>query len=582
MPEAQALSRSLSSAAPSTLSIDSITAQSHQRPLSQSQSQSQSQSHPQSQSHSHSHSHSQSESQSQSPSQTPTSPLFAASGDVPPVLRRPSTNLFEGRRQRSRDASRRPSTSHSGYSATAKKATVSSGISKRIEALKLKSSITNAGSSTAHNTISLGLGGGAQANAAVFERMRKRTSDNVSARLSTGGRSRPGSPNAEFLATQRRLSSLPAERLRGSRQFVPQRMTLDSRSVTAPLSSPLEGYILPDSRPVSRTRTVNGSSSSTRAPSVASTSLRSPQLDPVTGALRNSGTESSIMTDTSNSLDEEMEECAADDNDRITAALQGQLTEGVGKPMDTPLPPPEPMPAPVSAPTPALASAPAPAPAPASRPRTDTGPPPLSKRNSVVRGLHLRRGSVASIVSAWNLPSPTRSEATRHSPPNSRPSTGSRGSRTAGLPSPTTAGFPPLAQDPPAQPSLPSAPVAPAATPPDVVIGEVSVHFPGTLLWKRRVLRLDHEGNLVLTAVSTSGYKAPTRTYHITQLKTPRLPEVDEEELPHSIILSSNASHDVLQIALETRQGQQRAHENSAVDSVNGNRKVLSNILGAQ
>lgn len=87
-------------------------------------------------------------------------------------------------------------------------------------------------------------------------------------------------------------------------------------------------------------------------------------------------------------------------------------------------------------------------------------------------------------------------------------------------------------------------------------IGEVNVQFPNTLLWKRRFLRIDDQGYLILMPSSSdSGSRSAVKRYHLSEFKTPCLPDEDRQELPNSIVLDfRNGS--TLQCACESRKGQ--------------------------
>ncbi|KAL5362717.1 hypothetical protein BJX96DRAFT_106668 [Aspergillus floccosus] len=95
-----------------------------------------------------------------------------------------------------------------------------------------------------------------------------------------------------------------------------------------------------------------------------------------------------------------------------------------------------------------------------------------------------------------------------------------------------------------------------AEAPQAVDIGEVNVQFPDALLWKRRFVRVDDQGYLVLTpANADSTQRNMVKRYHMTEFKTPCLPDEDREEMPNSIMLDLfNGS--TLQCACESRQGQ--------------------------
>ncbi|RAL13950.1 putative GPI-anchored cell surface glycoprotein [Aspergillus homomorphus CBS 101889] len=87
-------------------------------------------------------------------------------------------------------------------------------------------------------------------------------------------------------------------------------------------------------------------------------------------------------------------------------------------------------------------------------------------------------------------------------------------------------------------------------------IGEVNVQFPDTLLWKRRFVRIDDKGYLVLTPGNLdSSNRNMVKRYHLTEFRTPCLPDEDRQELPNSILLDFNDGN-TLQCACESRNGQ--------------------------
>ncbi|KAL4887440.1 hypothetical protein BJY04DRAFT_175937 [Aspergillus karnatakaensis] len=89
-----------------------------------------------------------------------------------------------------------------------------------------------------------------------------------------------------------------------------------------------------------------------------------------------------------------------------------------------------------------------------------------------------------------------------------------------------------------------------------VDIGEVNVQFPDTLLWKRRFIRVDSKGYLVLTPGNIdSSNRSMVKRYHLTEFRTPCLPDEERQELPNSILLDF-LDGSTLQCACESRQGQ--------------------------
>lgn len=95
--------------------------------------------------------------------------------------------------------------------------------------------------------------------------------------------------------------------------------------------------------------------------------------------------------------------------------------------------------------------------------------------------------------------------------------------------------------------------------PEPIDIGEVNVQFPETLLWKRRFMRIDENGYLVLTpGTNDASARNLTKRYHLTEFRTPCLPDEDMQELPNSILLDF-WDGSTLQCACESRQGQSSA-----------------------
>ena len=91
---------------------------------------------------------------------------------------------------------------------------------------------------------------------------------------------------------------------------------------------------------------------------------------------------------------------------------------------------------------------------------------------------------------------------------------------------------------------------------PAIDIGEVNVQFPDTLLWKRRFVRIDDQGYLVLTPGNVdSSNRNLVKRYHMSEFRTPCLPDEDRQELPNSILLDF-LDGNTLQCACESRQGQ--------------------------
>ena len=109
----------------------------------------------------------------------------------------------------------------------------------------------------------------------------------------------------------------------------------------------------------------------------------------------------------------------------------------------------------------------------------------------------------------------------------------------------------------PREKSSPSPPKA-TGVPQAVDIGEVNIQFPDTLLWKRRFMRIDEKGCLVLAPANKDfavRNMNMTKRYPLSDFKTPSLPDEDRQELPNSIVLDF-LDGSTLQCACESKQGQ--------------------------
>jgi hypothetical protein len=91
-----------------------------------------------------------------------------------------------------------------------------------------------------------------------------------------------------------------------------------------------------------------------------------------------------------------------------------------------------------------------------------------------------------------------------------------------------------------------------------VDIGDVNIQFPDTLLWKRRFMRIDDQGFLVLTPPTKETMernRGISRRFHLSEFKKPTLPDPEREELPWSILLDFEDGT-CLQCACESRYAQ--------------------------
>jgi len=71
------------------------------------------------------------------------------------------------------------------------------------------------------------------------------------------------------------------------------------------------------------------------------------------------------------------------------------------------------------------------------------------------------------------------------------------------------------------------------------VIGDLNVQFPDTLLWKRRWTEVDASGNLVfgLEGKSEMEKKGLLKRFHMSEFKSPVVPDLEMMEMPHSKII---------------------------------------------
>ena len=88
-----------------------------------------------------------------------------------------------------------------------------------------------------------------------------------------------------------------------------------------------------------------------------------------------------------------------------------------------------------------------------------------------------------------------------------------------------------------------------------VDIGDVNVQFPDTLLWRRRFMRINDQGYLILTPPireTIDKTKGISRRFHLSEFKKPTLPDPEREELPYSILMDLEDGTS-LQCACESR-----------------------------
>ncbi|KAL1628077.1 hypothetical protein SLS56_006007 [Neofusicoccum ribis] len=91
---------------------------------------------------------------------------------------------------------------------------------------------------------------------------------------------------------------------------------------------------------------------------------------------------------------------------------------------------------------------------------------------------------------------------------------------------------------------------------PGIEIGDLNVQFPDTLLWKRRWVEIDVQGNIVLSlSKSNEQSKGITKRYHLSEFQAPFAPDQEREEMPNSVMLDFHDGR-TLQCACESASGQ--------------------------
>ncbi|KAK4505590.1 hypothetical protein PRZ48_003553 [Zasmidium cellare] len=76
-------------------------------------------------------------------------------------------------------------------------------------------------------------------------------------------------------------------------------------------------------------------------------------------------------------------------------------------------------------------------------------------------------------------------------------------------------------------------------TPPAVVVGDLNVQFPDSLLWKRRIVTIDDSGFLQFAIAQAMDIHkgVALKKFNLTNFKTPYAPDLDSQELPYSVVM---------------------------------------------
>ncbi|KAK0797701.1 hypothetical protein LTR75_009734 [Friedmanniomyces endolithicus] len=88
--------------------------------------------------------------------------------------------------------------------------------------------------------------------------------------------------------------------------------------------------------------------------------------------------------------------------------------------------------------------------------------------------------------------------------------------------------------------------------PPSVVVGDLNVQFPDSLLWKRRIVEIDDAGYLLFSIPQALDVqKGAVKRFHLSEFRKPCTPDLDRQELPHSVLLDFADGETTLQAACE-------------------------------
>jgi hypothetical protein len=99
-----------------------------------------------------------------------------------------------------------------------------------------------------------------------------------------------------------------------------------------------------------------------------------------------------------------------------------------------------------------------------------------------------------------------------------------------------------------------------ADVPPPVSIGDFNVQFPDAMLWKRRWIEIDGTGHLIFTAAArhSSVSKSFNSKFHLKELGPPFIPDMDRQEMPHSVICDLVHGEGSIQCASEDAMSQRQ------------------------
>ncbi|KAK8172080.1 hypothetical protein BKA80DRAFT_306695 [Phyllosticta citrichinensis] len=95
----------------------------------------------------------------------------------------------------------------------------------------------------------------------------------------------------------------------------------------------------------------------------------------------------------------------------------------------------------------------------------------------------------------------------------------------------------------------------PTPVPAGLEIGDLNVQFPDTLLWKRRHVEIDAQGNIILSPSKANDTKGLVKRYHLGEFLAPFAPDAERQEMPNSVLLDFHDGR-TLQCACESAAGQ--------------------------
>ncbi|KAI5254304.1 hypothetical protein E4T42_02386 [Aureobasidium subglaciale] len=99
-----------------------------------------------------------------------------------------------------------------------------------------------------------------------------------------------------------------------------------------------------------------------------------------------------------------------------------------------------------------------------------------------------------------------------------------------------------------------------ADVPPPVSIGDFNVQFPDAMLWKRRWIEIDSTGHIIFTAAArhSNVHRPFNSKFHLKDISAPFIPDLDRQEMPHSVICDLVQGEGSIQCASEDAMSQRQ------------------------